>query len=184
MQRTLRACALIAALAAPAALAAQSADKPVSFGVSGGLSLPMGDFGDARNTGYNLTGHVYLKPASLTAVRLRGDVGYDRWDVDGFDASTRSIALAANAVYDFPAQSTSIVRPYVLGGLGLFSLKTSATSSGITNRSGDTNLGLQVGGGLSFQLSGFSTFAEAKLVNVFTDGESTRYIPVTFGVRF
>lgn len=184
MKRALRACALIAAIAAPAALSAQSTDKPITFGVSGGLSLPMGDFGEARNSGYNITGHVYLKPASLASVRLRGDVAYDRWDVDGFDASTRSIAFAANAVYDFPAQSTSIMRPYVLGGLGLFSLKTSATSGGFTNRSGDTNLGLQVGGGLSFQLSGFSTFAEAKLVNVFTDGQSTRYVPITFGVRF
>ena len=184
MKRVLRACALIAAIAAPAMLSAQTTDQPVSFGVSGGLSLPMGDLGDVAKSGFNITGHVHFTPASLTSVRLRGDVAYDRWDVDGFDASTRSIAFAANAVYDFPAQSTSIVRPYVLGGLGLFSLKTSATSGAFTNRSGDTNLGLQVGGGLTFQLSGFSTFAEAKLVSVFTDGQSTRYIPVTFGVRF
>jgi hypothetical protein len=184
MKRALRACALIATIAAPAALSAQSSDRPVSVGVSGGLSLPLGDFGDVHNSGYSIAGHVYFKPASLKSLRFRGDVAYDRWDIDGFNANTRSIAVAGNAVYDFPAQSTSIVRPYVLGGLGLFSLKTSATSGGFTNRSGDTNLGVQVGGGLTFQLSGFSTFAEAKLVNVFRDESSTRYVPITFGVRF
>jgi hypothetical protein len=184
MKHALRTCALIAAVMGPATLSAQSTERSVSVGVSGGLSLPLGDFGRVLNSGYNLTGHLYLKPAALQSVRLRADVSYDRWDLDGFNANTRSIGFAGNVVYDFPTESASMVKPYVLGGLGLFSLKTTATSSGITNRSGDTNLGLQVGGGLTFQLSGFSTFAEARFVNVFGDGGSSRFVPITFGVRF
>ena len=62
MKRALGACALIAAIAAPAALSAQSSDKTVSFGVSGGLSLPMGDLGDVAKSGYNITGHVFFCP--------------------------------------------------------------------------------------------------------------------------
>jgi opacity protein-like surface antigen len=185
MKRSLPLLALAAMIAVPAALSAQSTDKPVSLGVSGGLSLPMGDFGESRNSGYTIAGHLYFKPASLKSLRLRADAGYDRWDIEGANANTRNISVVGNVLYDFPVQSsTSITRPYLLGGLGLHSIKTSATSGGVTNRPGDTNLGLQVGGGLTFQLSGFSTFAEAKFVNVFGDGGSVRYIPVTFGVRF
>lgn len=185
MTRTLRALVAMAAIAAPAALSAQSADKPVSFGVSGGLSLPIGDSGEGLNSGYNITGHVFFKPASLKSIRLRGDVSFDRWSVEGEDdASSRALGFSGNAIYDFPTQSTSMVKPYVLGGLGIYNGKATGSFGNVDVSVSDTNLGLQVGGGLTFQLSGFSTFAEAKFVNVFGDGGSTRYIPITFGVRF
>ena len=111
MTRALTIGVMLAALAAPAALSAQTPAKPVTFGVSGGLSLPTGEFGEARNTGYTLAGHAYFKPASLSTVRLRGDVAYDDWDLKEFDSKTRTIAVVGNVVYDFPAQSTSIVHP-------------------------------------------------------------------------
>ncbi|WP_396215628.1 outer membrane protein [Gemmatimonas sp.] len=185
MKRTLRAFGLVAALAAPVALSAQSTNKPVSLGVSGGLSLPMGDFGKALNSGYNITGHVYFKPASLQAVRLRGDVSFDRWAVDGSgDNSRRALGVIGNVVYDFPTQSTSMIKPYVLGGLGLFNSKSTITIAGTEVSGSDTNFGVQAGAGLAFQLSGFSTFVEGRLVNVFSDNTSIRYVPITFGVRF
>jgi opacity protein-like surface antigen len=156
--------------------------------VSGGLSLPMGDFGEGLSSGFNVTGHVYYKPASLKSLRLRGDVSFDRFDADGVDGSFRSLGFAGNVVYDFPTQSSSMVKPYVLGGLGIYngnsSVKVSTGAGNFALSGSDTNLGLQVGGGITFQLSGFSTFAEAKLVNVFTEGASARFIPITFGVRF
>lgn len=181
MKHALRTCALIAAVMGPATLRAQSTERSVSVGVSGGLSLPMGDLGDVANSGYNLTGHLFFKPAALQSVRLRADVSFDRWDykdVVVFEGSTRAIGFVGNVVYDFPTESSSMLRPYALGGLGIFNAKNSETDES------DTNLGLQVGGGLTFQLSGFSTFAEARFVNVFGDGSSSRYVPITFGVRF
>jgi opacity protein-like surface antigen len=184
MKRALRACALIAAIAAPAALSAQTSDKPVTFGVSGGLSLPLGDGSEEVNTGYNITGHLFYKPATLKSLRLRADVSFDRWDYDGIDANTRALGVTGNVVYDFPSSSTSMVRPYLIGGVGLYNSKASVDIGVIEGSTSDTNLGLQVGGGLTFQLSGFSTFAEAKFVNVLTEGGSTRFAPITFGVRF
>ncbi len=184
MTRALTIGVMLAALAAPAALSAQTSAKPVTFGVSGGLSLPIGEFGEARNSGYSLAGHAYFKPVSLPMVRLRADMVYDDWDLKEFDSKTRSIAVVGNVVYDFPAQSTSLVHPYVLGGLGVFSFNTLALPGALQQRASDTNLGVQLGGGLAFHLSGFSTFVEAKLVSVYGDGVSTRYVPVTFGVRF
>jgi opacity protein-like surface antigen len=184
MKRALRALGLIAAIAAPAALSAQSSDKPISLGVSGGLSLPMGDFGEGLNSGFNVTGHVYFKPASLQSIRLRGDVSFDRFSVDGFDANVRSLGFTGNAIYDFPTQSSSMVKPYIVGGLGLYNSKFSESVGAFEGSASDTNLGIQAGAGLTFQLSGFSTFAEARLVNIFSDNTSTRFVPIVFGVRF
>ena len=47
-----------------------------------------------------------------------------------------------------------------------------------------TDVAVQGGAGVNFQLAGFTTFVEAKFVNIFGDGSSTRYIPITFGFRF
>ena len=184
MMRTMRVLGtgmgLMAALAAPAALSAQaSTDRSLTLGVSGGLSLPTGDFTEGLESGYNLTGHVYLKPATFPSLRFRGDVSFDKWNAEANNAgSFRSLGIVANAMYEFPTSGTSIARPYLLGGLGAFNAKASEADDS------DTNIGVQLGGGLNFQLSGFTTFAEAKFVNVFTDGSSLRYIPITFGVRF
>jgi Outer membrane protein beta-barrel domain len=184
MKRALRALGLIAAIAAPAALSAQSSDKPISLGVSGGLALPMGDFGEGLSSGFNVTGHVYFKPASLKSIRLRGDVSFDRFTADGnSDFSFRSLGVAGN-VYDFPTESSSMIKPYVLGGLGLYNGKSTVEIGSAEVSGSDTNLGIQAGAGVAFQLSGFSTFAEARLVNIFSDGNSSRYVPIVFGVRF
>jgi hypothetical protein len=76
------------------------------------------------------------------------------------------------------------VAPYILGGVGMFNGKASAGSSTYSVSASSTDLGIQAGGGIEFKLSGFSTFAEAKFVNVFGDGSSSSWIPITFGVRF
>lgn len=186
MTRALRLIGVVAALAVPALASAQAAaDKPVSFGVSGGLSVPMGNLGDGANSGFTVAGHAFYKPAGISAVRFRGDVAYDKWGVKdaGGDADLRSLSFVANALYDFPSQSN--VRPYLIGGLGAYNSKAIINLGQVTaSTNSSTDLGLQVGGGLTFKLSGFDTFAEAKFVNVFTSGSSTTWLPITFGVRF
>lgn len=181
MKRALRAFGVAMALAAPVALQAQaSSDKPISFGVSGGLSILNGDIADGYESGYSVAGHVGIKPAGLKSLRFRGDVSFDRWGAKRFDdISLRSLGIAGNAIYDFPVQSASTIRPYILGGVGVYNVKVSAD-----NGDSWTKAGLQAGGGVEFRLSGFSTFVEAKYVNVFTEGFDLRYTPITFGVRF
>ncbi|QJR36676.1 outer membrane beta-barrel protein [Gemmatimonas groenlandica] len=165
----------------PAMVSAQS--SAVGFGVSGGLSVPTGDLGDAVDAGYSIAGHVFLKPASTKNLRFRGDVSYTGFDYKNIDASYRSLGFVGNALLDL--SSSGGVKPYVLGGVGAFNGKASTKigSAAVVSTS-STDVGIQVGGGLNFQLSGFSTFLELKYVNVFTDGNSAGYIPITFGVRF
>lgn len=59
MNRLSKCVAAAAFLVAPAILSAQS--SAVGFGVSGGLSVPTGDLGDAVDAGYSVAGHVFLK---------------------------------------------------------------------------------------------------------------------------
>lgn len=185
MKRSLRVIGLAALVALPAMASAQEG-RPVSFGVSGGLSLPIGDLGDGYDAGFNVTGHVAFKPASFTNLSFRGDVSFDRWGNKQLDdASTQVLGVTANALYAFPQTSPGVVRPYVLGGVGFFNSKSTGTISGVKiEGSSSTDLGVQAGAGVNFQLSGFSTFVEAKFVNVFGDGNSVSWIPITFGFKF
>jgi opacity protein-like surface antigen len=188
MLRAFRVAGLAAIVAAPALLSAQStSDKPLSFGISGGLSQPLGDLSDAASSGFVVAGHVFFKPASIQALRFRGDVSFDKWGakdgVSSVDASFQSIGVTANAIYD--VQTSSMTRPYLIGGAGLFNYKTLVNLGPTTGSTpSSTDVGVQVGGGLTFALAGFDTFVEAKFVNVFGDGSSRTWIPVSFGVRF
>ncbi|MDZ7631797.1 MAG: hypothetical protein U5K74_10735 [Gemmatimonadaceae bacterium] len=64
--------------------------------------------------------------------------------------------------------------PYVIGGVGVYN-----GTEGI-----GTKFGINGGGGVTFKLSGFDAFAEARFHNIFTDGFSSRIIPVSFGINF
>ncbi len=173
--------AVAALMITPAMVSAQS--SAVGFGLSGGLSVPTGDLGDAVDAGYSIAGHVFLKSSSMKSLRFRGDVSYNGFDYKNIDASYRSLGFVGNALIDLSTNGG--VKPYVLGGLGAFNGKRSTQigSAAVVSTS-STDVGIQVGGGLNFQLSGFSTFLEVKYVNVFTDNNSAGYIPITFGVRF
>jgi opacity protein-like surface antigen len=182
-RRFVLASTIVALAAWVSPLSAQA--RTYSFGVSGGLSVPVGDLSDLAESGFQVAGHLYLRPANFTNLGFRGDVSYDRFSLKGnADGNVNSLGVIANAIYNVPTTG-STVRPYVLGGLGLYSLKSQITVGSTTvNSDRESKFGLQAGGGLEFMLSGFSTFVEAKFVNVFTDDDSTTWIPITFGFRF
>lgn len=180
--------ATLVALPAMAQAQSSTTSRPVSFGVSGGASIPIGDFGDNADLGYTVGAHVLLAPASLQMLAFRGDVTYESWKSKDktVDASARALGVMGNVI--LKSSSAMAIKPYAIGGLGLLSYKSKATATvGGTTVTGesksDNNFGAQVGGGLEFQLSGFTTFIEAKLVNDFSD-PSVRWVPITFGIRF
>jgi hypothetical protein len=172
-------------LAMPVAVQAQTT-RSVSVGVSGGLSLPMGDLGDAVESGYNVTGHLYYVPTTMK-LGFRGDVGYDKWEGKGasatVDAKLGILSFTGNGLYTF-GESTSAMRPYLLFGGGIYRSKETSEVAGVEGSTTGSDGGIQGGLGLSFKLSGFNTFLEARYVNVFSEGNSTNYLPITFGVRF
>ena len=167
---------VIISMALPFAAQAQTT-RTVSVGLSGGLSLPMGDLGDAADAGYNATAHVYYMPSSMKAA-FRGDVSYDSWKVKSASSvSLSSLGFTGNGIF-YLGETTAAMRPYLLAGGGMYRTKSSVEGS-----ASNTDPGIQGGLGLSFALSGFNTFLEAKYVNVFSDGNSTNFVPISFGIR-
>jgi hypothetical protein len=72
------------------------------------------------------------------------------------------------------------VKPYLSGGLGMYNTKVEAFGE----EDSATDVGLNGGVGLEFTLTGMSTFVEARYVHIFTEGEATQIIPITFGIMF
>ncbi|MEO7361724.1 MAG: hypothetical protein ABI120_15440, partial [Gemmatimonadaceae bacterium] len=127
----------IAALAAlPAMAQAQSTmtSRPVSFGVSGGASVPIGDLSDGVDVGYTLGAHVLLSPASMKMLAFRGDVAFDSWKYksalgQAVDGKFRTLSVMGNVI--LKSSSAMAIKPYVIGGLGLVNGKSSAKVAGI-----------------------------------------------------
>ena len=188
MRRSLQIIGLALVCALPSAASGQS-PRTTAIGFTGGASLPMGDLADGAESGFVVAGHFYLKPEGKTHFVYRGDVSYDRWGVkptagnNVVDGSFTSTGFVVNAMYLSGGEKAG-KRPYVIGGLGFYrtNLKISGSGAGLSSESSD--MGVQVGGGLEFKLSGISTFLEAKYVNVFRQPTSWTYVPITFGLHF
>jgi opacity protein-like surface antigen len=184
---TFAALALGAVVAVSSADAQEASASGVTFGVSGGLAQPMGNLGDFAGTGFQVAGHLGFNPASVP-FGLRADVAFTQFGADddvqviggGEVDNFRSIGVGLNAIVKVPTQGT--VAPYLLGGPS-FRRLTVGVSDG-DDPDAENKFGLQVGGGIQFNLSGMSTNLEAKYVHIFTEDESTQFIPITFGINF
>ena len=180
---------VLAFLVALPGIAKAQATQSVSLGVTGGLSVPLGDVANSAESGYSVAAHIFLKPGSKDRLVFRGDMSYDRWGVKPVagnnvrEASLTSLGFVANAVVSSGSAKSS-TRPYLLAGLGLFRTNLSVSGSGADVTSESSDMGIQVGGGLAFSLNRLSTFVEAKYVNVFRNPTAWTYLPITFGVRF
>lgn len=117
---------LLAGLGAGRASAQLAAVNPFSFGVSGGALVPVGDFADAFETGYAVNGVIGLRAPTLP-VSFRGEVGYSRNSLKDFDGNLRIISGVANVVFPFTAAPTAVVRPYLIGGVGVYNYRGSVT---------------------------------------------------------
>ena len=169
---------LFAAVAMTVVMSASVAEAqmPVRFGLAGGVSIPTGDGSDDMETGFH--GQVMLGFGMIALpVRLRADVSYHKWNAkEGLlgAGDQRVISGALNANIGLGGIG---VKPYVSGGLGVYNSK-------VEDFDAETDFGINGGIGLEFSLTGMSTFLEARYVNVFTEGESTQFIPITFGILF
>jgi hypothetical protein len=194
MYRTHAAALILAAIAAGAGTARAQAAAParaLTFGVSGGVSLPLGDFGDGVKTGFNAGAHIAFKPAMLPfGVRVEGqynrfavkdlgldDFGGDSVDLGGdfgeefpfdldLDGNARLLSGTINAVFGVPAASSAF-RPYVIGGVGVYNEKVSFSVLGITASQSQTKFGINGGAGIEFGLGRVAAFAEARYHMVF-----------------
>lgn len=144
-----------------------------SFAISAGAAVPVGTTADGVDMGYNVTGSLGIKPP-LAPLGLRIDAMLNSFAHKVGGGNTRSIAGTVNGTLS--GVGMPIPMGYLIGGLGLYNTDAGAGSS--------TDLGFNIGAGLNFPLTGFSTFLEARFHYVDGDGGSMKFIPITFGMRF
>ena len=167
----------LAALTTPAhAQLVTGPNKPFSFGVALGASIPVSDLSNAVNTGYNATGILGLNTPSLP-MNFRIDLAYNEFGFQHGGGNYHNTSVTGNTVFTFPTAST--IRPYLIGGVGLYNSSTSDAGSSSSN-----DFGFNVGGGITIPLSGFNAFVETRYNRVATSGVSTQFVPVVFGVMF
>jgi opacity protein-like surface antigen len=180
LARTACAAALLTLSAAAAHAQPAAATRPVSVGVSGGLTVPTGDFGDAYDSGYNVGGLLEFTPrTSPLAFRLEGT--YQKFSLKenvrvGDADDLRIISGVVNALYKFGGTAA---RPYLLGGLGAYNLDLSGDDT-----DSETKLGFDLGAGLEIPLSGITVFGDVRYESIRTEIDPTNLIPVRVGIRF
>jgi opacity protein-like surface antigen len=168
--------------------------RPWKIGGALGATIPLGNFSDAADLGWHLGGLFEYKQPSLP-VTWRGELTYHRNGlkdsyfngsipgVENLGGNFSMFNFVANALYPF-GDKAKTGHPYIIGGLGLYKLKATATYQGVDISSSQTKFGINVGGGYEFALSGFDTFVELRFHSVFTDNNSTNFIPISFGFKF
>lgn len=166
---------LIAASLLPAIAGAQA-----SFGVAAGASIPVGDFGDAVNTGYHAMAVMNLS-APLSPVGFRLDGMFNEFDFKGGGSDKdRTWAVTGNVLFN--TGTAVVASPYLIGGGGWYH-NTIKVSGPLGGSQSDDNFGFNVGAGLRIPLTGFSAFVEARYHKMLGDTH-VQFIPITFGINF
>jgi hypothetical protein len=149
--------------------------QSVNFGVGGGLTIPLGDFGDAVKTGWHGLGMIGYQLSS--GLGLRGDFYYGQNNADAGSGKAKLAGGLGNVTYSFPGKSA--ITPYVIGGVGAFNAKFTPGGSS------ETKFAFGLGGGIKFKAGSDSHFfVEGRYVSVNTDVSNTNFIPITAGISF
>jgi hypothetical protein len=196
--------AVLAALVLPAQ--AQTGERLVRIGFSGGAAVPMGDVADVTNAGLSVQGFLQIAPSGFPATFRVGAL-YSR--LAGKDGATLTLpptvpgsGFAAPAA---PVDGTQLlgglaqvrfelskgnVRPYLLGGVGAYNVRQTFASLQSGNSVDKVRMGVDGGAGFTFNFGGADAFIEARISNLFgTTGvapelNSIRLVPISFGVVF
>ncbi|MCC7001399.1 MAG: outer membrane beta-barrel protein [Gemmatimonadaceae bacterium] len=154
-------------------------EKPSRFGVSGGVSLPMGDFGDIAGLGFHIGGHFQAPINDKLHFRANLDLGRYGGDDDFGVDNVMIMGAVANLV--LPINTQSALKPYVFGGLGFYNWEIEGTGGGSLD---DSDLAFNFGAGYDFKWGGKSMFTEVRFLSLLTEDDATNMIPITIGIRF
>ena len=179
------------------------------FAIGGGASLPVQDWADIADTGFDIQGTLgYQAPNSPWGVRL--DVAYDRWLGQSLETGGQfSCGLPAgsgddrcddigqwsamlDATLNFPVGSDMLRRwrPefYVMGGGGVHYLPDMEDAGSAANGGDDgdskTRFGVNGGAGVSVSIGMSDLFFETRYGHTFRDEFSTDWTPLVVGFRF
>lgn len=173
---------VVAVLVAGAGTATAAA-QGVTVSVGGGAAPPLGYLNSGTNTGFHGMAAVTVAPSTVP-VSIRLDAMYSRFDFSGGDdGHFRVFQGTVNAVYRFRAAEATTIRPYLIGGLGVYNYK-SVFDPLFFEDEANTDLGINGGAGATLMVGALGVFAEVRYHGVFTSGENAEFLPITVGVQF
>lgn len=142
--------------------------------LGGGITFPMGDFGDGWDMGFHGNANLGYKKADSKMTWLV-DAGFHRLGAKDFDSDANIFTALGRMDYD---ASTNM---YVTVGAGVMrnEYKTSISGTEFTN----TNSNFALAGGVGYKF-GKSLALEGRFINGFAEEGSTLLIPITLKVRF
>ena len=173
----------------------------IGFGASIGANVPNGEFADGAKTGLVANGFVGIGTGRFG---LRGELFWSRSDLenafirrvgnqvlpsDGIGEVTGDVNLVgASANLVLPLMQ-SMVRPYLIGGVGVYQRRVSQNVGGTIEEfqsleDKQTDVGYNGGLGLSVGGVGPSFFIEARYHSVATTPDRTKFVPVVVGFSF
>lgn len=171
------AAATVLVVAVSSAAQAQKMASMSKFGLSAGIALPMGDFGDIADLGFDVGGHWQTGLGEKVMLRINADLS--RYGLNGVDGSATLLGGMANIV--LPLHTQSAFKPYLLGGVGIYNTKIDITGLGNASSS---DLAINVGAGYDFMMGSKKLFTEIRYVSIQTDGSSLTTLPIVIGIRF
>jgi opacity protein-like surface antigen len=192
MKKTVRAIAVLAVLVSTPPVASAQVDLAkhfVTVGVGGGMSVPVSSAGDAFKNGFNIQSFARLNVPKLP-VMPRFDFNFSRFELDAAQMGVpgTSQILSGLANLQLSVLPLGPVQPYVIAGLGAYSLRTE--TNGITPTSvNNVRFGINGGAGVTLHLGMINGFIEGRVDNVYTekgviDTDQIQVVPVTFGLTF
>jgi opacity protein-like surface antigen len=165
------------------------AQRRVSFGLGGGVSVPRGERNalDQVTTGWHLLGTMAW--ASRTPLGLRVDVAYNRFPFTkeppfGEGGHQNIFAHTLNGTYRL-AGATSRISPYAIAGVGAYGIGNAHPGCELPGGCDQTTrVGWNLGLGANLAVLRARGFLEARYHAVKVLNIHVNYIPVTIGLRF
>ncbi len=198
-------CALVALLLCLTAPVAQAqmgmmghdvpGQRMFTFGIGGGLSVPVSDAKDALKNGFNGEAYVRFQPPALP-VGFGVNFTFQRFDLK--DAAIQSAGVSAggsgtgqmigglaHVKYDL---LRGPIRPYIAAGLGAYNFNSDVSGAPGGSVS-TTKFGINGTVGVSVRIAAVSAFVQGRIDNVYSDRgaidvKTIQVVPVTLGVEF
>jgi hypothetical protein len=161
-------------VAAPGLGAQAQPTEGIRFGVGGGLTMPIGTYGDFDKAGWHVMG-VLQFPIGQSPLHGRVDAMYGQTSHDVGSGNTTLTGATADLLYHLGNRASS-VRPYVLGGLGFYNIDAFGAS--------ESKFAFGAGGGILFSIGTMHAFLEGRYMSVQTSNNSLNFLPITLGLLF
>lgn len=176
-----------------APLHSQQQGPGAEFSLGGGIGFPLSDFDDVAKLGWHGLAAVSVVPTGWP-VGIQVDGQYQQFKLDQDvvfrnDLKDRLILGTVNVVYKFQTAEGSTFRPYLIGGGGVYNLKTTGADNigDVVGTSGSrTKFGINAGAGFDFKAGNAGIFVEGRFHDVFnglSGSTDARFVPVTVGIR-